>query len=89
MSMPLIERVDQTGFHNPCTWTLRTTKGKVVYVRYARRELTCRYDNEYNGRQFFVKLLNAVDKMDTEDMFKITKFKVDHKGLTPSVIRKD
>lgn len=81
MSMPLIEKIDQISYYGPCIWNMRTSKGKIVYAKYDRGTLTCRYDNQFNGLQFFMKKFagqHTPRTLSTEEMLLSTKFKLDH-----------
>lgn len=87
MSMPLIERIELLQ-NKPLVWCLRTSKGKIIYVRYDRGTLTCRYDNQFNGQQFFMKTWGRMQQPPTtlslDEMLKATKFKINHDSYIPT-----
>lgn len=81
MSMPLVERIEQIQSVGPTfVWTLRTIKGKIIYVKYHKGALTCRYDNEFSGKMIMQKAFkkNAPSSLSTLEMLRHTQFMLDH-----------
>lgn len=81
--MPLIEKVDEQGNNS---WLLRTTKGKIIYIKYSKGELSCRYDKENTGKMFYnhkIKLRAPTD-ITTLQMISMTRFKMDHSLYFPT-----
>lgn len=78
--MPLLEHIEQKSLMGRQVWILRTTKGKIIFAKYFRGELTCRYDNEFSGVQFFISKWprNAPQVLTTQEMLKVSKFKLEH-----------
>jgi len=85
MSMPLLISIEQTSKEFPCSWILKTSKKKTVYVRYINGKLSCRYDSEFTGKEFYShrQLLRAPTSINTDQMLALTKFKLEH-YLLPS-----
>lgn len=81
MSMPLIQSIRYVSSIGPVrSWVLRTDKGKIVYVKYARGTLTCRYDNEFTGKEFFQRkyISHPPSSLTTDEMLHATRFKLNN-----------
>lgn len=87
MSMPLIEKIEQTMFMGPCTWTLRTDKGKIIHVRYKLGDLSCRFDNAFTGDKFFTQTKPGHQPVNitTQEMLDRCGFRLVHDAYLPTV----
>jgi hypothetical protein len=81
MSMPVIRRISNlSGEAVFSEWILWTSKNRIIYVKYDKGELSCRYDNRNNKDRFFYVKSNK-DKsstMTTEEMLRRTRFKLNN-----------
>lgn len=79
--MPLIEWFCVISPFAPSEWTARTTKGKILYVRFYNGVLTVREDSKWDGREIMRKTFPSrkhSSYMKTEEMLWQSGFKLDH-----------
>lgn len=79
--MPLLDMIMVTSKERPSEWTLRTSKGRIIYVKFQNGKLSCRYDSRYTGTPLFnkdIKKKPLSSYMTTAEMLNITKFKLNH-----------
>ena len=88
--MPVIRRISNlSGDSGFSEWIVWTSKNKIIYVKYDKGELSCRYDSRSNkDRFFFIK--SPKDKssyMSTEEMLRKTRFKMNNDPqMSPELI---